>query len=186
MCPSQLTQPRCLGPGSVTRVPVPSEANGAAASRVSAGSLGAGAWQETAVGTKGPLLRSFVCCQVVADVRDAPDLPGPLGTLGAPAPSPGRPRAAQAPHAAARSLALGLEGRLDGVSRWHPKCPGLESGGGERRWTPLPLKGGGGSAWSWGLQRKLGAAKILEIQLGASGGARFPPSFPLQPPIPVQ
>lgn len=38
--------------------------------------------------------------------------------------------------------AAGLEGRLDGVPCWQPKCPGLESGGGERTRTPPSRSGG--------------------------------------------
>lgn len=90
--------------------------------------LSVGAQQE-----RGPLSRSLISHQVVADAREAPDPPGPLTMCGAPAPSQGRPAAAQAPHAATHSQPVGLEGRLDSVSCWQPKCPGLESGGGERR-----------------------------------------------------
>lgn len=85
---------------------------------------------------------------------------GPPGACGAPAPSPGRPAAAQAPHAAAHRQAVGLEGRLDGVLRRQPKCPGLESGGGERRRTPPSLRGG--------VSLKLGAAE------GVGGCGRHP------------
>lgn len=122
--------PAALRPGSVTKVLVPARPSGLGLPRpmlvLDPTGFGSPAAETT-------LVEDPVSYQAVANAREAPDPPCPLSMCGAPAPSPGRPAAAQAPHAATHRQAVGLEGRLDSVSCWQPKCPGLESGGGERR-----------------------------------------------------
>lgn len=179
--------PAALCPGSVTKILVRPLGWGLPHPVSVLGSwvlvLGAGAWQERAVGHKGTfveelhLLSSGGRCE-----GSPPTCLGPPGACGAPAPSPGRPAAAQAPHAAAHRQAVGLEGRLDGVLRRQPKCPGLESGGGERRRTPPSLRGGqpeaGGCRGSWGLRKaSLGSSSggmgQHKVGRGHQGGAWF-------------
>lgn len=64
------------------------------------------------------------------------------------------PCSSSGPHTAVQCQPVGLEGRLGSVLCWKPKCPGLESGGGEKRCT---LVGGhpelGGCRGSQGLWR---------------------------------
>lgn len=64
------------------------------------------------------------------------------------------PCSSSGPHTAVQCQPVGLEGRLGSVLCWKPKCPGLESGGGEKRCT---LVGGhpelGGCRESQGLWR---------------------------------
>lgn len=66
---------------------------------------------------------------------------------------------------------VGLEDRLGSVLCWKPKCPGLESGGGEKRST---LVGGhpeqGGCRESQGLQKvSLGCSLRVWTGLGWAG-----------------
>lgn len=108
-------------------------------------------------GTKGPLLRSFVCYQAMADAREAPGPAWAPGHVQSPSPQPREPRSSSSPPCSRALPGCGIRGQIrprfapatqiSWIGKW---------GWGEEMDPAVPE---GGSAWSWGLGREPGAAK---------------------------
>lgn len=150
-----------------------------------------GAQQEGAVGHKGTFVEALRLLSGGGRCEGSPR----AERSPRPSPQPRSPAAAQGP---VRRPAAGLEGRLDGAPRWQPKCPGLESGGGDRRPTPPCPRGGqpGDGAWAgaagspgdpWAPARGALAARGGQGASGDSGvpSSIFPSATGLQVPVPV-
>lgn len=116
-------------------------------------------------GTKGPLLWSFICYQLVADGREAPDL-----SVRSPSPQPREPRSGSGPPCSRRAPGCGIRGQirrrfvLATQTSWIGKW-----GWGVEIDPAVPERG---SAWSWGLWRGLWAVEgVLGLQFRGHGPA---------------